>query len=135
MLSNTAESISTGVAHRIGKYSDAVKVPAGQELVIVSGTPGLLPDGSVPEDFSEEARQAWRNVEAALAAAGAGLHDVVSVRQWLTDADDIPAYVAVRKEFIHHEPAFMLGVIPGLVWPNLRIEVEVIAARAPGHAG
>jgi 2-iminobutanoate/2-iminopropanoate deaminase len=57
------------------------------------------------------------------------------VRQWLTSADDIPAYVAVRKEFIKHEPAFMLGVIPGLVWPQIRVEIEVIAVRPANRSG
>jgi len=42
--------------------------------------------------------------------------------------DTIPAYVAVRKEVIKHEPAFMLAIIPGLVWPQIRVEIEVIAA-------
>jgi hypothetical protein len=36
-------------------------------------------------------RQAWQNAEAALAKAGASIPDVVSIRQWLTDADDIKA--------------------------------------------
>jgi enamine deaminase RidA (YjgF/YER057c/UK114 family) len=124
--------IDTGIAHRIGRYADAVVVPAGCDQIFVSGTPGLRADGSQPADFAEEAAQAWRNVAAALAEAGAGLADIVSVRQWLTSADDIPAYVAVRKDFIEHEPASMLGVLPGLVWPQLRIEVEVTAVRPAG---
>lgn len=57
------------------------------------------------------------------------LTDIVSVRQWLTSADDIAAYAAVRSEVIKHEPAFMLGVISGLVWPALRVEIEVTAVR------
>lgn len=44
-------------------------------------------------------------------------------------ADDIAAYVAVRSEFLHHEPAFMLGVISGLVRPEFKVEIEVIALR------
>jgi 2-iminobutanoate/2-iminopropanoate deaminase len=123
------EAVSTGIAHQIGRYSDAVRVPAGYEQIFVSGTPGLRADGSVPDDFAEEAAQAWRNVAAALARAGAELTDIVSVRQWLTSADDIAAYAAVRSEVIKHEPAFMLGVISGLVWPALRVEIEVTAVR------
>ena len=92
-----------------------------------SGTPGLRPDGTRPDDFAEEARQAWRNVAGALAAAGAQLTDIVSVRQWLTSADYIPAYAAVRSEVIKHEPAFMLGILSGLVWPQIRVEIEVTA--------
>jgi 2-iminobutanoate/2-iminopropanoate deaminase len=125
----TPEAFSTGIAHQIGRYSDAVRVPAGYEQVFLSGTPGLRPDGTRPDSFSEEAAQAWRNVAEALSLAGAQLTDIVSVRQWLTSADDIPAYAAVRAEVIKHEPAFMLAVVPGLVWPQLRVEIEVIAVR------
>lgn len=125
------QSFSTGTAHHIGRYADAVRVPAGYDRVVTSGTPGLRPDGTVPEDFAEEAAQAWRNVAAALSAAGAQLTDIISVRQWLTSADDIPAYAAVRKEVIKHEPVFMLAVIPGLVWPKLRVEIEVTAVVPP----
>jgi enamine deaminase RidA (YjgF/YER057c/UK114 family) len=123
------QTFDAGVAHQIGHYSDAVRVPAGHDQIVVSGTPGLRPDGTVPTDFTDEATQAWRNVEAILALAGAELADVVSVRQWLTSAEDIPAYVAVRSGFIKHEPAFMLGVLTQLIRPEVRIEVEVIATR------
>jgi 2-iminobutanoate/2-iminopropanoate deaminase len=125
------ESISSGVAAHIGKYADAVRIPAGAEVVYTSGTPGLRPDGTVPEDFTEEAIQAWRNIEDALGRAGAALTDVVSVRQWLINAADIPSYAKVRSSVIKHEPVFMLAVVPALVWPEIRVEVEVIAIR-PG---
>lgn len=128
-MSNTFESISTGVAAHIGRYADAVRIPAGADVIYTSGTPGLRPDGTLPEDFTEEVTQAWRNVEEALRRAGAALTDIVSVRQWLTDAADIPAYAAVRSKVIKHEPVFMLAVIPALVWPNIRVEVEVTAIR------
>ena len=40
------EAFSTGVAHKIGRYSDGVRVPAGYEQIVTSGTPGLRPDGN-----------------------------------------------------------------------------------------
>jgi enamine deaminase RidA (YjgF/YER057c/UK114 family) len=137
-MTSQPKSISTGVAHHVGRYGDAVRVPTGHDQIFVSDTPGLDADGNVPADFSDEARQAWGNVEQALSLAGASLTDIVSVRQWLTDPDDVAAYVDVRKEFIQHEPAFMLGVPTQLVWPGLRIEIEVTAvvlAGASAHAG
>lgn len=130
-MSSGFESISTGVAAHIGRYADAVRIPAGAEVIYTSGTPGMRPDGTVPEDFTEEAIQAWRNVEDALGRAGAALTDVVSVRQWLINAADIPAYAKVRSSVIKHEPVFMLAVVPALVWPEIRVEVEVTAIR-PG---
>ncbi len=133
-MPSAVKPIMTGVARHIGNYADAVRIPATAELIYTSGTPGLRPDGTLPQDFSEEAAQAWRNVEQALSQAGAALVDIVSVRQWLTDADHIPAYAAVRKSVIHHQPVFMLGVIPGLVWPDMRVEIEVIAVRPQSEA-
>ena len=45
------------------------------------------------------------------------------------EAVRVPAgYVEVRPKFITHRPAFMLGVIPGLVRPDFLAEIEVIAA-------
>lgn len=127
------EPISTGVADHIGNYADAVRIPAGLDVIQTSGTPGLRSDGTLPEDFKDEAVQAWRNVEEALNRAGATLGDVVCVRQWLTDAADIATNAAVRSEFLTHQPTFMLAVISALVWPNMRVELEVTAIRRPAN--
>ncbi|BBY21930.1 Rid family hydrolase [Mycobacterium stomatepiae] len=127
----TITPILTGVgAHIATGYADAVAVSGGSTQIFVSGTPGLREDGTPPEDFADEARQCWANVESALGKAGAKLTDIVSVRHWLTSRDDLPAYLPMITEIIHHEPAAMLSIIDGLVWPNLRLEVEVVAIVA-----
>jgi 2-iminobutanoate/2-iminopropanoate deaminase len=122
------ESFDAGIARQVGHYADAVRVPAGYDQILVSGTPGLAPDGSLPDGMTGQATQAWQNIETTLSQAGASLGDIVSVRQWLIDAEDLRAYVEVRNRFITHKPAFMLGVIPGLVRPDFLIEIEVVAA-------
>ena len=124
----TITPIYTGVAAHIGKYADAVAVSGGGGTqIFVSGTPGLREDGSVPEDFTDEARQCWANVERALGKAGAKLTDIVYMRQWVTSRDNASAYLAVSKEVIRHQPAAMFSIIDALVWPNIRVEVEVTA--------
>jgi 2-iminobutanoate/2-iminopropanoate deaminase len=124
----TIVPIYTGVAAHIGKYADAVAVSGGGATqIFVSGTPGLREDGTVPEDFTDEARQCWANVERALGKAGAKLVDIVYMRQWVTSRDYAPAYLAVSKEVLRHHPAAMFSIIDGLVWPNIRVEVEVTA--------
>jgi 2-iminobutanoate/2-iminopropanoate deaminase len=123
----TITRVHTGVAAHIGSYADALAVSGSGTQIFVSGTPGLRADGTPPEDFTDEARQCWANVEEALGKAGAQLTDIVYMRQWLTSRDNVSAYLAVSKEVIHHQPAAMLSIIDGLVWPNLRVEVEVTA--------
>jgi 2-iminobutanoate/2-iminopropanoate deaminase len=124
-------AIDAGIAAQIGHYADAERIPPGYGQIVVSGTPGLTPEGALPSGITAQSEQAWRNVRAILERAGSSLTDVVSIRQWLLDADDIPGYVAVRSTFITHQAASMLAVIPALVRPDFLVEIEVIAAVAP----
>jgi hypothetical protein len=47
-----AESFDAGIARQIGHYADAVRVPVGYDHILVSETPGLAPDGSLPGDMT-----------------------------------------------------------------------------------
>src|SRR3954452_3473477 len=124
---HASQTYDAGISHRIGRYSDAVRAPAGYDQIVVSGTPGLDENGNIPVDFADEARQAWRNDAAILEKAGASISDIVSIRQYLTRKEDIKTYVAVQKEIITHEPAGMLVVPTAMVWPEIHVEVEAVA--------
>lgn len=124
---NAPQTYDAGFSHQIGRYPDAIRVPAGHDQIIVSGTPGLDENGSIPADFADEARQAWRNVAAILEKAGASISDIVSVRQYLTREEDIKTYVEVRNEMITHEPAGMLLVAKAMAWPEIHVEIEAVA--------
>ena len=130
---NVPQTYDAGFSHRIGRYPDAIRVPAGYDQIVVSGTPGLDENGNIPADFADEARQAWRNVAAILEKAGASISDIVSVRQYLTREEDIKAYVEVRNEMITHEPAGMLLVAKAMAWPEIHVEVEAVAFVPSGR--
>ena len=130
---NAPQTYDAGFSHQIGRYPDAIRVPAGYDQIIVSGTPGLDENGNIPADFADETRQAWRNVAAILEKAGASISDIVSVRQYLTREEDIKTYVEVRKEMITHEPAGMLLVTKALLWREIHVEVEAIALVPSGR--
>jgi hypothetical protein len=40
-----ARNVDSGVSRHIGVYADAVRIPAGHDLIVTSGTPGLLDGG------------------------------------------------------------------------------------------
>jgi enamine deaminase RidA (YjgF/YER057c/UK114 family) len=124
---DTPKTYDARISHQIGRYSDAIRLPAGYDQIVVSGTPGLDENGNIPGDFADEARQAWRNVAAILEKAGASISDIVSIRQYLTRKEDIDAYFAVQREIVTHEPAGMLLVPTALVWPEIHVEVEAVA--------
>ena len=117
-----------GVASQIGKYSDAIEVPRPGRLLFLSGTPGLTPDGHLPETLEEQAEQAWRNVFALLERAGMGPEHLVKIVQYLVRAEDVQRYAAVRAKMLGaYRPASMLAVIGGLVRPEFLIEIEAYA--------
>jgi enamine deaminase RidA (YjgF/YER057c/UK114 family) len=116
-----------GVASQIGNYSDAVEAVPGR-MLFLSGTPGLAPDGKLSNSFEEQAEMAWKNVFALLQKANMGPEHLVKISQYLLRAEDIRSYGPIRSKWIgDHRPASMLLIVPGLVWPNLLIEVEAYA--------
>ncbi|MFC6617050.1 RidA family protein [Deinococcus radiophilus] len=83
-------------------------------------------------DFMAQARQVFRNLEAALAAVGADFGDVVKLTLFFTDRTDLAAFRQVRGEFIHPEqlPAMSAVQVAGLVQDDLLLELEAVAVVA-----
>ena len=99
---------------------------------MTSGTPGLTANGDgLPKDVTGQAELAWQHIIGILGKAGMTVTDIVKVTQYLTRADDIAAYAKVRTRYLGQvRPAAMLLVIPQLVWPEILVEVEILAAKA-----
>jgi enamine deaminase RidA (YjgF/YER057c/UK114 family) len=124
------EKYNVGVSAKIGLYSDGVVIPPGARVLHTSGTPGIDGDGMLPEDFVGQATLAWENIHKILAGAGMGVEDIVKINQFLVRPEDMPAYREVRTRALGDaRPASTLLFVPALVWPNMLIEVEVIAAK------
>lgn len=119
-----------GVAKQIGTYSDAIEVAPDMRWLYTAGTPGLAADGTVPADITGQAEIAWQHIMAMLKNADMGVHDLVKITQYLLNAADIPAYAKVRSRYLGDaRPASMLMIVPGLVWPNMLLEIEAVAAK------
>jgi enamine deaminase RidA (YjgF/YER057c/UK114 family) len=110
-----------------GGYSRAV---VDGEWVLVAGTTGFdYAAMTIADDPAEQTRQTLRNIEAALAEAGASLADVVRVRYYVPDAADWPRIMPVLGEaFAAIRPA-ATALICGLVDPRMKVEIEVTARR------
>lgn len=123
-----------GVSERIGTYSDAAEVAANVRWLITSGTPGLPTDGrSLPDTITAQAELAWQHIVTILTKADMSVGDIVKVTQYLTRAEDVSAYASIRAKYLGDaRPASMLSVVSQLVWPNILVEIEIIAAKAFG---
>ena len=108
-------------------FSPATK--AGN-LVFVSGMVGVDGTGNLvgKGDCGAQSDQCFRNVEAALQAAGASMDDVTKITCFLVNADDYPAYAAVRQRLFPEDgPASATVIIKALVSPDFLVEVEATA--------
>ncbi len=103
-MTATREVISgADVPTGIGPYSPAVR--AG-EFLFVSGQPGVDPRTAQPAGpkFGDQARQAFRNLDAVLRAGGSRRELVVSTTVLVADAGDFTELNERYAEFFSTEP-------------------------------
>lgn len=108
-------------------YSRAV---VDGDWIFVSGTTGFdYAAMTLADDLVAQTEQCLRNIEAALARAGAGIADVVRVRYILPPGNDFTqCWPVLRRWFGSVRPAATM-ISAGLLDPRMRIEIEVTARR------
>ena len=111
-------------------YTHVVEVTGPAKTVYIAGQIAFDKDGKVvgAGNMKAQAEQVFKNLQAALAAAGAKFSDVVKMNTYVTDMDQAPAVREVRARYFGTTtPASTLVQVVKLARPELMIEVEVIA--------
>jgi len=111
-------------------YTHVVEVTGPVKTVYIAGQIAFDKDGKVvgAGNMKAQAEQVFKNLQAALAAAGAKFSDVVKMNTYVTDMDQAPAVREVRARYFGTTtPASTLVQVVKLARPELMIEVEVIA--------
>jgi enamine deaminase RidA (YjgF/YER057c/UK114 family) len=121
-------------------YSHAVTAEGTGRLVYVSGQVSWDASGNVvgKGDMRAQSEQVFKNVAAALMAAGAGWDDVIKMNGYMVGmhAERVTAYREVRQRFLKEGalPASTLVGVERLVDPDLLLEVEVVAVTGQAAA-
>jgi enamine deaminase RidA (YjgF/YER057c/UK114 family) len=114
-------------------FSQVAVVPPGATTVYVGGQNAVDETGTVVgvDDVATQTSKVMANLEAALAGAGMGMGNLLSVSVLLVAGSDLRAvYRAAAKAFAGEGPPPLVGVamVAGLAVPGALVEVSAIAA-------
>ena len=110
-----------------------VVIATGRKLVFISGQTAWDPRKNIVggDSVLERARQAFRNLETAMEAAGGTLKDVVALRIYVVDyqAESGTAVGTALREFFSSQnpPASTWIGVSALAVPEFLIEIEATA--------
>jgi len=111
-------------------YTHVVIVNRGK-LVFISGQVGMDKDGKISTDFTGQARQAFANLQAALAGAGAKPENLVKLNYYVVglNHERLLAIREARDKFVNreHPPASTLAGVQALFRDDVQLEIEAEA--------
>jgi enamine deaminase RidA (YjgF/YER057c/UK114 family) len=118
--------------HSNPAFTQAVRIPAGHDLIVIGGQNGV--DGSgrvVSDDLAGQARQALSNLQVCLAEANADLDHVVRWSIMIRDGapllEGFAAFVEAWGER-SNPPAITVAIVTGFAVPGALCEIEALAA-------
>lgn len=121
----------SSVAAPAGPYSQAVAVSGQGAWLHIAGQIGVDAGGHLASGFEAQARQAWANLVAILAAEGMDVSNLVKVTTYLVNQADVALLAPVRGAFLGEaRPASTLVIVQALAKPEWLFEVEAVAFRS-----
>ena len=128
MITNVTYPVDkdTPVSHL--PFSPAVKVG---DLIFVSGQASVDGTGKIISDtFEGEFRRSVENLRKVLETAGSDLKHVVQTRNYVRDADQVPRYNELYREYFS-APYPARTTITNCLPPALKYEIECVAVAKP----
>lgn len=117
------------IAPPVANYVHAIVSEGPSRLLHTSGVIPVSPDGTVPDNITEQAATVWANLQAILADAEMAVGDIVSVTTYVVAGEDLRPVMDARDNTLgDHRAASTLVTVPELAQSAWLIEVAIIAA-------
>lgn len=108
----------------------SVEIPPNSRILFISGQTATDEKGNTPADAETQADIVYSRVVQTLKDAGMDVTDVVKTNLYMTSPADIGAiYKAGKKWFGDHAQAGTLVYISALARPEVKLELEAVAAK------
>ena len=121
---------SGSIYEEMAGYARAVIVG---DQIYVSGTVGVdFATGQLADGPTAQTHKALDTIADALTQANSGLHDIVRVRVYAPDPDDVMAISTVLKERVGFTSPTNTTICSPLAVPGAHVEIEVEAVRNSG---
>ncbi len=111
-----------------GGYAQVCEVSEPKRWAYVSGQIPQTADGTVPTDFTAQARLVWTNIESQLKAVDMTLANIVKVTTFLSDRKYNIENRTVRAEVLRDIAPALTVIIAGIFDEAWLLEIEVVAA-------
>jgi len=111
-------------------YTHVVEATAPGRTIYIAGQLGFDVSGKLPPDFRGQTQQAFANLKAALAAAGAGVEHLVRINNYLVDiTQNIGTFREIRDQNLNMAapPASTAIGVPALARDGALFEIDAIA--------
>lgn len=115
----------------VGNYTHITKIPRNSELYVTSGQIGLDQNGLMPQNMNDQITNTFNNIKVVLDSEGLTADNIIKVNIWAIDKIDWEyLYAEWEKLFGNDYPAMTIGYISELGLPEIKIEIEIWAAKA-----
>ena len=132
MTSKRTHIFSGSIYEELAGYARAVVV---DDWIFVSGTVGVdFETGQMAEGSETQTSTALDIIEKALLEAESGLHDIVRVRVYVPDPEDVMVISGVLKARVGFTYPTNTTICSPLAVPGAKVEIEVEAIRGSGTA-
>lgn len=111
-------------------YTHIVIVPTHKDIVYIAGQGGEDKNGNLSTNFVDQLKQAFNNLQIALAAAGTSPENVVKINTYIVGHDELKLEQLTSKISTiwgQKAPAQTLVPVPRLALDGMLFEVDAIA--------
>ncbi|KPD05399.1 L-PSP family endoribonuclease [Aneurinibacillus migulanus] len=114
----------------VGNYTHMTKIPRNAELYVTSGQVGVDRNGQFPQNMNEQVSNTFTNIKLVLKSEGLSAENIIKVNIWATEKIDWEFLDSEWEQIFSKDyPAMTIGYIAELGLPEIKIEIEIWAAK------